>query len=934
MSGSRLATGGLIDRDKPLEFRFDGKAYTGYAGDTVASALLASGVKVLGRSFKYHRPRGLWGAWIDDPNAIMNIRLGGDEIPNCQASTTPLLDGMVARAVNAWPSARNDIKGGLDLIAHRWLAAGFYYKTFMWPDWHLFEPLIRKTAGLGRVHPDVIDDFVADQLNDDCDTLVVGGGAAGLTAARKAAEAGQKVLLVDDHPEPGGGLYRRGGEIEGSAPADWVVAQVDAIEAAGGQVLTRTTAFGVYDHGLIGLIEDRGFAVGPRLWRLRAGRMILAAGAIDRPLTFANNDKPGVMSVEAACEFLGRYSVLVAKDIVLASNNSFGDHAADLLTRAGAKITMIDPDDGPLAAYGLRTLRSVVQNGRTHGADVLLTSAGWTPLVHLWRHAGGRLEWSEEHATFLPGGAPEAMVAVGAANGTFDQDQALDEARAAGTGADWERATSSYTVTPHLPVPGTPGRQWIDFQHDVTLEDVELAARENFMSIEHLKRYTTLGMAVDQGKTSNIAGLAAMAAIQDKPIPEVGTTTFRPPFVPVPLEMYHGTHRDQLFHPLKRLALERRHRDAGAAMGEYGGWLRPGWYGSKAPEGAVSDEVRAAREAVVVLDASPLGKIEVMGPDAESFADYVYYNTIKTLKPGFIRYGFMLTERGTVFDDGVISRLGPNRFVISCSSSHVDGVVRHLEGLRQDGPDPDRIFVQDTTYQWGTVTLAGPKAGKALAALGVDTDLSPEAFPHMSFRESTWDGVPLRIARVSFTGDVSFEISLPVAQSGALWDRVIEIVRPLNGRPIGIEAVSLLRAEKGYIITGKDTDGETMPHDLGFGVPRQKKKAAFVGDRSLHTDVANDPDRRVLVGLDVAKGAEMLPTGAHIVTEGERPRSLGFVTSSYESPTLGRPIAMALLEGGWDLMGQDVRLMHLGQTLTATVTGPCAFDPERERINA
>ncbi|MCE8009410.1 2Fe-2S iron-sulfur cluster-binding protein [Aestuariivita sp.] len=929
MTGRRIEAGGLIDRAARLNFSFDGRNYTGHPGDTLASALLANGVRILGRSFKYHRPRGPWGAWFDDPNAMMNVRLGRDELPNCPATTTALVNGMSARAVNAWPSAAHDIKGGLDLF-HRWLGAGFYYKTFMWPNWHLFEPSIRKMAGLGALEMSGIEGHVTDRVDDVCDLLVVGGGAAGLSAARAAAEAGQGVLLVEDHPELGGGLYRRGTPVDGQPPVAWVAEQRHAIEAAGGRILTGTTAYGVYDHGLVALSEDRGFAKAPRLWRMRVRRAILAAGATDRPLTFANNDLPGIMAVEAGLEFLGRHGVLVGQKIALASNTSFGDLAAERLEAAGATVRRYDPTARPLQGIGRKGLEAVRHGRYRYDADVLLASAGWTPLVHLWRHAGGKLRWSDALSAFLPGDPPEGMAAVGAANGTFDLDHAVEEAGCVATGTPLPQPRTRYHIAPHWPEPGGEGRQWIDFQHDVTLKDVEQAARENYTSVEHLKRYTTLGMASDQGKTSNMAGLAAMAAIQGRPIPEVGTTTFRPPFVPVPMELYHGTNRGQQFHPLKRLALEPQHRAAGAALGEYGGWLRPAWYGENPMTQAIRDEALMARQTVGVLDASPLGKIEVMGPDAEAFVNFIYYNTIRTLKPGRIRYGLMLTEGGVVYDDGVIARVAADHFVISCSSSHVDGVTALLESWRQDGNDPDRIFVHDCTAHWATITVTGPEARRVMRAL----DLPVQDVPHMSFCDAIFAGRPLRIARVSFTGDTSYEMSVPTGSALALWQAVKEAAEGRGGGPIGVEALSVLRAEKGYIMVGKDTDGETMPHDLGFTGPREKKKAAFVGDRSLHTATANASDRRQLVGLAVEEGAPALPTGAHIVTGGERPASQGYVTSSYDSPILGRPIAMALIAGGHARLGEEVTIWHMDETRSATITAACAFDRQGARLDA
>lgn len=926
MTSHRIAGRGLVDAAQVLNFTFDGKAYWGLKGDTLASTLLANGVRVMGRSFKYHRPRGPWGAWVDDPNAIMSVTLGDIELPNCTATTTYLEDGMVARSVNAFPSAQFDIKGGLDLF-HRWLSAGFYYKTFMWPDWHLFEPAIRKMAGLGAVNDRVIEGYTSDQIHDACEVLVIGGGAAGLARARAAAKAGKDVCLVDDHAECGGGIYQAG-EIEGQSPVDWVAEQLSAITAAGGRVMTRATAFGIFDHGMVGIIENGAFGTAPRLRRMRAAHVVMATGALDRPITFANNDRPGVMSVDGAGEYLARYGVLAGKRIALVANNSLGSAAAAKLADAGAEVVELDPGQGPLICHGGKRIKAISQGARREAVDTILASGGMTPTVHLWRHAGGRLDWCDARQAFLPGRAPHNMTAIGAANGTFDLDKALSEARA----QDASRPEIVYSLTAIWPRSGAKNRQWIDFQHDVTLKDVELAARENYVSVEHLKRYTTLGMASDQGKTSNMAGLAAMAELQGRPIPEVGTTTFRPPFVPVPIELYHGHHTKQAWQPVKRLPLEARHRDARAALGEYGGWLRPAWYGSGDSGTIIRKEVLMAREAAGIFDGSPLGKIEVMGPDAEAFLNFVYYNTIKTLKPGAIRYGFMLTEGGIVYDDGVIARMDENRFVISCSSSHVDGVRTHLEAWRQDGNDPDRIFVHDTTQHWATVTVTGPKARDLLHGLETSVDLSAEAFAHMTFREAEWRGTPLRISRVSFSGDVSFELSIRSTRAGDLWDALVALGAPLGAGPLGLEAMSIMRAEKGFIIIGKDTDGEVMPHDLGFGVPRQKKSAAFIGDRSLHTDKANGTTRKQLVGLSVADGAALLPTGAHVVDDLKR--SQGYVTSSYESPTLGRPIALALIENGTERMGEPVQVFHLESTVPATICSACFFDPDGERLHA
>ena len=494
-------------------------------------------------------------------------------------------------------------------------------------------------------------------------------------------------------------------------------------------------------------------------------------------------------------------------------------------------------------------------------------------------------------------------------------------------------ADDSYAIEPAWPGRAGKARQWIDFQNDVTVKDVELAARENFRSVEHLKRYTTLGMATDQGKTSNMNGLAAMAAITGRTIPGTGTTTYRPPFVPVPLPVLAGRRRGEFFNPVRRLVLEAEHRAAGAVFREYGGWLRPGWYGAGRAEDEIAREARTARETVGILDGSPLGKIEVIGPDAGALVDYNSYQTISTLKPGRIRYGFMLTEGGVIYDDGVVSKVSDEHYVVSCSSGHVPGVVARLEEWRQDRFDPTRVFVHNSTPQWATLTTSGPRARDLVAMLGLGLSLSDEALPHMAFADTAFDGAPARVARVSFTGDRSYEVSVPSSKAAALNRAMTEAARAVGGGLLGSEALLLLRAEKGYIIAGKDTDGTTMPHDLGITGPRDRRQGEYVGKRSLFTENALRPDRQQAVGLAV-DGDVPLPTGAHAVeTVAGRRRSIGFVTSSYASPTLGRPIGLALVVNGLSRMGEEIELVHLGKTMRAMVAPACAFDPGGERLN-
>jgi sarcosine oxidase subunit alpha len=935
-----------------LAFTFDGKTLSGIQGDTIASALLAAGVRVVGRSFKYHRPRGIVGAGAEEPNAIVDVTVDGRTTPNLRATTEPLSDGMAIRSVNAAPTAESDRNGILDRFA-AFIPAGFYYKTFLWPDWHLFEPRIRAMAGLGRLDPQNRLPADCPSIAAHCDVLVVGAGPAGLAAARAAAGAGERVMLVDDQDAPGGALRHRPAEIDGMPGADWADAVAGGLRANGHVVLSRATAFGLYDHRLVSIWQRRD-GLPDALWQVRANRIVVAAGAIERPLVFPDNDRPGVMSAEAALVYLKRNGVLAGERVVVATNNDKAYAAALALHEAGAQVTIADTRPrGKLAlrdgvdvihhatidgVSGARGVSSVMVSGRSIDADCLLTSGGVTPTVHLFCQAKGRLRFDEAIAAFVPGDPVAGMTVAGAANGAFALSQVLAQGHAAGGGAgEPPRAATpddTYAIAAAWPAPRGKARQWIDFQNDVTVKDVALAARENFRSVEHLKRYTTLGMATDQGKTSNMNGLATMAALTGRSIAETGTTTYRPPFVPVPFTVIAGRRRGEFMNPVRRLALENEHRAAGAVFREYGGWLRPAWYGKERPADAIAREARQARETVGILDASPLGKIEVMGPEADAVVDYNSYQTLSTLKPGRYRYGFMLTESGVIYDDGVVAKVADGHYVVSCSSGHVGGVVLRLEEWRQDRFDRRRVVVHNSTPQWATLTATGPRSRDLVALLSLGVDLSDEALPHMAFADGSFAGGPARVSRVSFTGDRSYEVSVPTVKARALYHAMTEAGQTVDAVALGSEALLLLRAEKGYIIAGKDTDGTTMPHDLGVTGPRDKRRDEFVGKRSLFTENAMRADRQQAVGLSVADGEPPLPTGAHAVeTRVNSRRSIGFVTSSYASPTLGRPVSLALIERGLSRMGETVELFHLGATRRATIAPVCAFDPDGARIN-
>ncbi|WFL77345.1 glycine cleavage T C-terminal barrel domain-containing protein [Altererythrobacter arenosus] len=952
MSGWRVEGLGRVDRSRLVEFQWDGRARHGFAGDTLASALLGDGEMLFGRSFKYHRPRGVMSAGTEEANALVSVDRGpGRFTPNLRATGVEIYHGLDARSQNRWPSLKTDL-GAINDRLGRFFPAGFYNKTFMWPRsfWEkLYEPAIRNMAGLGDAPelPDP-DDYTAAYLH--CEVLVVGGGAAGIEAALAAANSGGRVVLVDEQDELGGGAL--------SDPAQWdsLAAAVRKLHAASNvQLLTRTTALGYYHDNFITAVErltdhlaDAGKGPREKLWRIRAGEVVLAQGAIERPLVFEGNDTPGVMLASAARTYLHRYGVAVGRKVALMACHDSGWHDVFALHDAGVGIAAIvdcrDRVSEPLMAMaedrgiGVHLASSVMDVSGRHAVsaievapnlggkklsiacDTLLMAGGWTPSIHLWSHSKGSIRWDENWGAYLPDKPHEKVRCVGACSGDWDF----------GGGINIDR----------LPTPRDPAtiKAFVDFQNDVTAKDIDLAVREGFKSIEHIKRYTTTGMATDQGKTSNLNGLQLASTALSRPIPQIGLTTFRPPYTPQTFGAMAGHAKDALFQPTRKTNIDSWAEEHGAVFEPVAQWRRARYFPQPGEDmhAAVNRECLAVRNGVGIFDASTLGKIEVVGPDAAEFLNRMYTNPWKMLEPGRCRYGLLLKEDGFITDDGVSARLSDDRFHLTTTTGGAPRVLNMMEDyLQTEWPDLD-VWLTSTTEQWAVIALQGPKAREVIAPFVEGIDLAPEAFPHMAVREGTICGVPTRLFRVSFTGELGFEINVPAAFGRAVWEALFEAGQEHGITPYGTETMHVLRAEKGYIIVGQDTDGTITPMDAGLDWAIGKKKLDFVGKRSLARPDIVAEGRKQLVGLLTEDPSEVLEEGAQIVADPRQPvpmTMLGHVTSSYWSATLGRSIAIAMVAGGHDRMGEILHVPMPDRTIAAKVTGMVFYDEKGERLD-
>ncbi|THD72660.1 sarcosine oxidase subunit alpha family protein [Thalassobius vesicularis] len=994
---TRMATGGrLLNKGKPLRFSFNGKNFKGYEGDTLASALLANDQMLVGRSFKYHRPRGIVASGAEEPNALVGLGRDGRFEPNQRVTTTELFDGLESESQNHWPSLEFDV-GVVNNYAARFLPAGFYYKTFMAPRaaWkHLFEPIVRQSAGLGKVPKDRdVDTY--EHFYAFVDVLVIGGGVAGLQAAKVAATSGKKVMLIEQSAHWGGRAPVDGGEVDGKPVADWIEQTVSDLRNLPNVTLrSRCMGAGVYDHGYVlgyeRLTDHAPMAAGPRhrLWRIRTGQVITATGAIERPISFAGNDIPGVMLASAVRDYLVNYGVSIGDRTVVVTNNDDAYRTAIALKQAGMIVSAIldaRPTGGGALAEEARALGIRIEAGKAiakvHGGkrvtgvsvclhagegaaletipcDAVAMSGGWSPVVHLWSHCGGKLIWDEANAMFRPDpsrpplGADGAgyVATAGTASGAMHladvmADAAAVAAKVAGVEAD-APAVPATDEAPMMPVwlmPQGAGvklrmKSWLDYQNDVKVSDVQLAAREGYESVEHTKRYTTLGMATDQGKLSNINGLAILSDALDQPIPMTGTTTFRPPYTPISFGAIAGAARDEIFQPLRRTPMHEWHEANGADWEPVGMWRRPFCYlrAGETTHQAVNREILQVRNSVGMLDASTLGKLIVKGPDAGKFMDLMYTNLMSTLKPGKCRYGLMCSDNGFLIDDGVVARIDEDTFLCHTTTGGADRIHAHMEEWLQTEWWDLKVYVANATEQYAQIAVVGPNARKVLEKLG-GMDVSKETLPFMDWKDGTLAGMPVRVYRISFSGELSYEIAVDAGRGQELWDKIREAGAEFDIMPYGTETLHVLRAEKGFIMIGDETDGTVIPQDLGLNWAISKKKEDFIGKRAQTRSHMADPNRWKLVGLETLDGS-VIPDGAYAMAEGVNANgqrnTQGRVTSTYHSPTLGKGIAMGLVLHGPDRMGEVIEFPKVdGTSVKARICDPVFYDKDGEKQN-
>ena len=978
MTEKNRLSGGQIGRDVGLKFQYDGKKMTGRPGDTLASALLANGVRLMGRSFKYHRPRGVLSAGSEEPNALVELRSGARQEPNTRATTIELYDGLLAKSQNRVGSLKFDLMAINDRFSN-FLTAGFYYKTFMWPAafWEkVYEPIIRKAAGLGSLSlqddPDVYDKGFLH-----CDLLIIGAGPAGIMAALTAGRSGADVILADEDFRFGGRLNSETFSIGDDAGADWADTSIAELASLPNvRLMARTTVIGAFDHGIYGAVERVSDHLltpetdKPRqiLWRIYTKKTVLAAGAIERPIAFENNDRPGIMLASALRTYANRFAVAADRRVAIFTNNDDGHRTAADLHAKGVKIAAVVDvrADAPRSTdyevlhgevvdtkgrLGL-TFAEVRLNDastRTLECGALGMAGGWNPNVHMTCHQRGRPAWNDAIAAFVPGGTlPPGMSVAGAANGEFSTHAALTSgANAAKKALGIKGRLSKMPQAEDAPINIKPfwyvkgcSRAWLDLQNDVTVKDVKLSHQEGFRSVEHLKRYTTLGMATDQGKTSNMGGLAIMAELAGKSIPETGTTIFRPPYTPTSIGVLAGRHRGQDFHPKRLTPSHKWAEEQGAVFVEVGNWLRAQWFpraGETTWRESVDREVLATRKSVGVCDVTTLGKIDVQGTDAAAFLNKVYCNGFAKLAVGKTRYGLMLREDGIAMDDGTAGRLAEDHFVVTTTTANALPVYRHMEFVRQClFPDMD-VQLISTTEAWAQYAVAGPNARKLLEKI-VDVDISNEAFPFMACANITiCGGLRARLFRISFSGELAYEIAVPTAYGDALMRKIIEVGAEFDVTPYGTEALGVMRIEKGHA-AGNELNGTTTALNLGMGRMVSKAKDS-IGSILSEREGLNEVDAYQQVGIKPIDHNDPVPAGAHLMkADGpmDAAHDQGYATSACYSPNLGHAIAIGFLKDGGNRLGEKMRLISplTGVEVNVEIVSAHFIDPEGERLRA
>ena len=958
MAGFRLTEGGRIDRGASVNFKFDDKGFAGFKGDTLASALIANGVHLMGRSFKYHRPRGVISAGSSEPNALVELREGDRQEPNTRATIVELFDGLNAKSQNRWPSLDFDLYA-VNSLASSIFVAGFYYKTFMWPKsfWEkIYEPIIRKAAGLGRATK-LLDPDLYEKAYAHCELLVIGSGPAGLMAALAGGRSGVRVILADEQFELGGSLLFEREEIANQSCSDWAHAVIAELASMSNVTLMpRTTIFGWYDGNVFGGLQrvNDHVAVPPphqprqRYWRIFAKKAVLAAGAEERPLVFGGNDVPGVMLASAMRHYSNRFAAAAGRSVTVFSNNDSAMRTATALKSHGINIAaVIDVRKGAkiINVKGNRGVKSIqLADGSHVDCDAIAMSGGWSPIVNLMCHRSAKPIWNEKLAAFIPPRVGEQFVAAGAANGSMLLSEALREGAAAGT-LKGRIATvpkckdEAYSIMPFWWVKESTGKAFVDYQNDATAKDLPLAAREGYKDIELAKRYTTTGMATDQGKLGNVNAIALLAEATGKSIAEVGTTTFRPFYTPVSFGALAGASIGRHFQPIRKSPLHEWAVEQGAAFVEAGLWMRSSWFPNDGEDwlAAAKREVLATRTGVGVCDVSTLGKIDIQGKDAGAFLDKLYCNTFSTLAIGKARYGLMLREDGIVFDDGTISRLGEDHFLMTTTTANAARVMTHIEFCHQAlWPELDVTYTS-VTEQWAQMAIAGPKSRATLQKIVDDLTLDDETCPYLAAKEiGVLGGVPARLFRISFSGEHAYELAVPADYGSKVALALMKAGEEFSIAPYGVEALSIMRIEKGHV-AGGELNGTTTAADLGLGKMMSTKKD-YIGRMMAQRDGLIAAERQCVVGIRPMITNDQIRSGSHLLNLGASPSmqaDQGYITSVAYSPMLGEWLGIALLSNGRARIGETVNVFDglRNIRMLAQICNPVHFDAENTRLH-